>query len=72
MGIFTSIPVSIAFASDGYFLINAAVSGSCSMVRMAMWKRRGNSVVKGVRRKCNSSKTRSKQNSELGDTLLFI
>lgn len=37
----TSISVSIAFSRVGYFLISAAISGECSIVKMAVAAKAG-------------------------------
>jgi hypothetical protein len=55
----TSTPVSIAFPKEGYFLINAAISGVMSMVTLDLWVRRGGSVVKGECEKFAISQTRN-------------
>jgi hypothetical protein len=57
----TSIPVSIAFPREGYFLINAAVSGSCSMVKDGVVEAMGKWLRKGMRETCNSSETQFNQ-----------
>lgn len=72
MGRTTSIPVSIAFPREGYFLINAAVSGSCFMVNDGVVEGMKKWLRKGIQETCNSSETQFNQTQARGKLLLLI
>jgi len=68
----TSIPVSIAFPIEGYFLISAAISGVCSISWSVGSARRGSSNVNKVYGICNFANGQFNQGLKRGEILLLI